>query len=508
MDKILIIGSGASGVHFALSVLQKGYEVMMLDVGYEAPKVVNPEDSFIDLKNHLSDPLNYFLGPDYKGVIYPDFKSEYYAFPPNKEYIFSEPPEFGFRSNGFAPLFSFAQGGLAQAWTGGVYPFNDYELDDFPFCYNDIEPYYSEVANRIGIMGVKDDLEKFFPFHKNIMEPIDLDQHSELLLSEYEKHKGYLNNKLRCYLGRTRITTLSQDKEERKECSYCGRCLWGCPSQAFYTPLITLNQCKRYPNFKYIPNVYVSHFRFDSKRHITSVVAESIHNKETFDFPLVKLVLAAGTLSSSRIFVESIFKNTGEIIKLRGLMDNRQVLIPFVNLKLVGESYTPDSYQYHQVAMGIENEKPKEYIHGQITTLKTALIHPIIQSLPFDLKTSIMIFRNLHAALGMVNVNFNDTRRDDNYLTLEMNKKQRQSKLIINYLPAISEEVTIKKGVKRVTKVLRKLGCIAPSWMNHIRPMGASVHYTGTLPMSSKKDGLTSSAFCQSHDFDNLYIVD
>ena len=69
MDKILIIGSGASGVHFALSALQKGYEVTMLDVGYEAPEVVNPEDRFIDLKNHLSDPVNYFLGADYKGVI-------------------------------------------------------------------------------------------------------------------------------------------------------------------------------------------------------------------------------------------------------------------------------------------------------------------------------------------------------------------------------------------------------------------------------------------------------
>ena len=32
-DRILIVGSGASGVHFALSVLRKGYEVVMLDVG-------------------------------------------------------------------------------------------------------------------------------------------------------------------------------------------------------------------------------------------------------------------------------------------------------------------------------------------------------------------------------------------------------------------------------------------------------------------------------------------
>ena len=35
MEKILVIGSGASGVHFTLSVLKKGYEVTLIDVGWE-----------------------------------------------------------------------------------------------------------------------------------------------------------------------------------------------------------------------------------------------------------------------------------------------------------------------------------------------------------------------------------------------------------------------------------------------------------------------------------------
>ena len=34
MKRVLIVGSGASGVHCALSLLKKGYEVVMLDVGH------------------------------------------------------------------------------------------------------------------------------------------------------------------------------------------------------------------------------------------------------------------------------------------------------------------------------------------------------------------------------------------------------------------------------------------------------------------------------------------
>jgi choline dehydrogenase-like flavoprotein len=44
--------------------------------------------------------------------------------------------------------------------------------------------------------------------------------------------------------------------------------------------------------------------------------------------------------------------------------------------------------------------------------------------------------------------------------------------------------------------------------MLHVRPMGASVHYAGTLPMSPAPgpDGTTTA--CRSARFENLWIVD
>jgi choline dehydrogenase-like flavoprotein len=56
--------------------------------------------------------------------------------------------------------------------------------------------------------------------------------------------------------------------------------------------------------------------------------------------------------------------------------------------------------------------------------------------------------------------------------------------------------------------MLRKLGCITPPGMTHVRPIGASVHYTGTLPMTSESAPLTTTADCQSRDFPNLFVVD
>jgi len=62
--------------------------------------------------------------------------------------------------------------------------------------------------------------------------------------------------------------------------------------------------------------------------------------------------------------------------------------------------------------------------------------------------------------------------------------------------------------MKKVRKVIRRLGCIIPPAMLHVRPMGASVHYAGTVPMSPIRAPMTVSRFCRSHDFDNLYFVD
>ena len=508
MAKILIVGSGASGVHFALSVLNKGYEVTMIDVGKQGPASVYPHHSLNELKMSLEDPTAYFLGENFEALVLPDGEREYYGFPPNKNYVVDPIPANRVRTSGFAPLSSFAQGGLGQVWTGGVYPFNDHELTEFPFGYEDIAPFYSEVARRIGVSGVKDDLSRFLPIHDNLLAPLDLDEHSAMLLSDYESHKESLNHKLRWYLGRSRIATLREDKEDREKCSYLGRCLWSCPSQALYTPSVTLQECKRYANFRYVPDLYVRYFKYNAKRRITAVVATSVKCDSEYEFRVDNLVLAAGTLSSSRIFMESIYRNTGEIVKLTGLMDNRQILIPFVNLKMIGRTFNPDTYQYHQIAFGLESETPQKYVHGQITTLKTALVHPIIQSFPLDLRSSIFIFRHIHAALGIVNLNFNDDRRPENIVTLDADRNSLEPTLVIQYVPTVNEPKRLDDAVRRVKKALWKLACVVPPGMMHVRPMGASVHYAGTLPMSAKPGIFTTSKMCQSHDFDNLYVVD
>jgi len=214
--------------------------------------------------------------------------------------------------------------------------------------------------------------------------------------------------------------------------------------------------------------------------------------------------LAAGTLCSAKIFLESIYRNTGETPELRGVMDNRQILMPFVNLRLLGRKWNPNSYQYHQVAIAVQNAD--EYLHGLVTTLKTALIHPLVQTLPFDLGTGVSVFRNIHGALGMVNINLSDDRREENYVKLDVTTTPHR--LSIQYRSKPDEPQRLKRAISTYRKILWKLGCFAPTRTVHIRPMGASVHYAGTLPMQDTPAPLTCSKYGRSHDVENLYFAD
>ncbi|NNE43308.1 MAG: hypothetical protein HKN12_03795, partial [Gemmatimonadetes bacterium] len=257
---VTVVGSGASAVHFALTALEKGHHVTMLDVGRERPAPVNPQDGFEDLKHNLEDPVEHFLGKEFQAVVYPGGDGEYYGFPPNKQYIFEGVDPFAVRSTGFTPLTSFAQGGLAEAWTSGSFPFHAGEITDFPVDFPELNRFYNVVADRIGISGARDDLAQYFPVPDSMMPALKMDESSRLLLDAYGKKRAALASD-GFVMGRSRVATLSADKDGRPGCDYLGRCLIGCPIESLYTPVVTLRECMAFPNFEYRSGLCVSHFR-------------------------------------------------------------------------------------------------------------------------------------------------------------------------------------------------------------------------------------------------------
>lgn len=508
MTRVLVVGSGPSGVHFAQQALSRGHQVTLLDVGYPKPDAVAPQATFDGLKTAIADPAGYFLGEDGQGVVYPSTHPSYYGHPPSKQYVFRIPDGFKVRSNSMEALFSFARGGLAEAWTGGSYAFNDTDLADFPFSYADIKPHYAEVARRIGIGAGDDDLARFIPLEAEYLEPLPLDPHSARLVARYSRRREQLNRELGFYLGRSRVAVLSRDYAGRQGCGQLGRCLWGCPTGSIYTPSATLKECLTQPGFRYVPGVLVSHFEYEAGGSITRMVGRQVPDGDRVEFEAERYVLAAGALPTSKIVLDSLFHATGRVESLGGLMDNRQVHVPFLTPAMLGHPVNTASYQYHHLAFGLTRPDPKEYVHAQITTLKSASVHPIVQSLPLDFRGATAIFRALRAGLGIANVNLHDTRRPESRVTIRPISGTDRTELVLNYLDDPTEAGRMRDALQQVKRALSRLGCIIPPGMTRVLPKGASVHYSGTLPMTAAPGPFTCDANGRSRDFPNLCIAD
>ncbi|MBM3989892.1 MAG: hypothetical protein FJ298_02680 [Planctomycetes bacterium] len=506
MRRVVVVGSGASGVHFAQTALERGAHVTLVDVGRTAPAPVLPEASFARFKREHADPAGYFLGARFEGVLFPGAKGEYYGFPPHKSYIFAPLDRFRSQARGFDPLTSFARGGLAESWTGGAFPFHESELRDFPLEPRELQASYGTVAGRIGVSGTDDDLSRFTPVHDHLAPSLPLDAHSRVLLERYARERSRLNADLGVWMGRTRAAVRADERDGRHGCTNLGRCLWSCPREALYTPSLTLRALLRHERFTYLSGRFATRVEIDAANRVRKLHVVELATGRSEAIDASDIVLAAGTLASSKLFLDSLRAHGGSAPVLEGLMDNRQVLVPFINLAMLRRRYEPDSYQYHQLALGLEREDPRHYVHGLVTTLKTALVHPIVQSVPLDLKSALWIFRNAHAALGILNVNFHDDRRPECQLALEADREG--TRLLARYEPSREEPERMRTALRSVRKALSRLGCIVPPGMAHVRPMGASVHYAGTLPMSAEARPLTTSPGGESHDVRGLYFAD
>ena len=110
MIRIVVVGAGVSGAHAALTILERGHDVELWDVGREETKFPDEGVSFHDLKSRLPDPTAYFLGPDLGGLV-PPTSSELLRYPPSRQFLTSpEDPLWSFTSDGFSAHGSFAEG--------------------------------------------------------------------------------------------------------------------------------------------------------------------------------------------------------------------------------------------------------------------------------------------------------------------------------------------------------------------------------------------------------------
>src|SRR5262249_50661634 len=139
---------------------------------------------------------------------------------------------------------------------------------------------YRVIVSRIGIGGGGGDLAHRDPLDAEDLPPPPLGPPPAPLLQRHRRNPHRAPRDLRVPPGRSRVATLSRPHDDRPACSSLGRCFWGCPTDAIYSPAVTLAQCQRHPRFRYVPGLLVTHFEASGEGRVRRMLGEELATGE------------------------------------------------------------------------------------------------------------------------------------------------------------------------------------------------------------------------------------
>jgi choline dehydrogenase-like flavoprotein len=503
--RIVVVGSGVSGCHAALTLLERGHDVEVWDVGRDDPTPALPGTSFHALKGELPDAPSHLLGQRLQALV-PPAVPELLRYPPSRNFLAgANDPLWSFVDGGMAPYASFATGGLANGWGANALAFDDDDLAGWPVSASEMARAYRTVFSRVPVAGPSDDaLAPHLTGVEVSQPPIALSMADEVLISAYAQRAGALSQR-GVLLGRARMAVVTEPGR-KDACDYCDRCLWGCPRGSIYNPArTTLAECAKYPGFRHLRGRYVISLRAVDGR-VTGIRFLDVPSDTVHEEPCDAVFLAAGALNSGAIFLRTLHGSHPELgAESEALLDTTVVKLPYVSLRAVGRPEKERTFQFNRLILGLVGESPgwPRYLHGEVLHLTSLLYHPLIERMPFDSRTSARLFFALKSALGVVSLFFPDRATPGNRQAV-VEDGRRWASVRLEYAEPPAKEALIERSLARVRAALWRLGCVPRGAARS--PCGGGIHYAGTIPMGNgpKRCGPDG----RSNLLRNLYVAD
>jgi choline dehydrogenase-like flavoprotein len=303
----LVVGSGAAGGVMAKELSVAGFSVVVLEQG---PYLTEQDFSHDEIKYAVHNALT--NDPKQQPITYRKHEGE--VAKPLKAI------EYGRQVGGGTVHFT------ANYWRFHESDFHERSLygdipgtsfADWPIRYNDLEPYYTQAEEEMGISG----LGGANPFDAPRSKPYPLPplpvKSSGVLFDRACKKLG-----LHSYPAP--MAVLSQPYQGRGACAHCGMCeLFGCEMKAKSSTLVSVIPiAEKTGRCEIRPNSYVRKIATDARGHVTGAIYFDAQKREVFQPAKVVVLCANGVesaklllMSTSRLFPQGLANSSGLVGK-------------------------------------------------------------------------------------------------------------------------------------------------------------------------------------------------
>ena len=301
---VIVVGSGASGGWAAKRLSEAGIKVALLEAGKpqgDADFTEHVPAYDLTYRNRASDWIRR-TRPKQRDC-YACREWNYKWFVNDLEEPYTTPDGKPFSWQGRTRVV----GGRTNVWGRQSYRFSDQDLhgksfdgygEDWPILYKDLAPYYDIVEEYVGISGQAE----------NVPELPDGRFHPAMPMSCAETQ---LRTRVKSKLGWTvtigRAANITRPINNRRACHYCGPCEQGCATHSYFNAAFTtVADALKSGNTTLITNAMVYRVLTDPSTHkATGVMYIDRVTREVREVRARAVLLCAQALESARILMNS-----------------------------------------------------------------------------------------------------------------------------------------------------------------------------------------------------------
>jgi len=496
---VCIIGSGAAGGVMAKELCEGGAKVVMLEAGREVPP-----------SEFLSHKWPYEL--PYRGLR-DEKQVPFYQGDISKSIAYVDSDHVGIDRVRVL-------GGRTLHWNAVTLryaprDFREWSLqgieEDWPFTYEELEPFYERIEQIIGVCGNDDHLE-ILPAGKHYLPPIPW-RCSEHILNRATRAMGIP-------LIAVRKAVVTRPYDNRPTCHYCGHCMDGCDvGSIFTTPDCMLPKARATGNFTLRQNALAREILVDSEGLARAV---SFIDTETRTEQQVKakiVVVCCSTVESARLLLNSrspqhpaglansngmvghyLHGHLGDSISI--YLEELEGRKPFNQDGATDHVYVP---RYNQL------QGKQDYAGGwgiQVNFSSYMFPHHAT-SLPgygFAFKERV---RKMQPGFLFFGSFAKVTSNSQNYVTVDPNRPDAHGipTPVVRFRFSENDHALWSASNQGMIEIFSHLkGKVFPSFGK--APSGFASHEVGTIRMG--KDPRTSvlNGYCQARDVKNLFVTD
>jgi len=482
----LIVGSGPGGVSAARQLCYANTAI--LDVGY------TPDRKFKHSK--LSEALESgdmesLLGTNWETLdniesefnIHRKIKSADLRYVMNGEIfrVYDSNGRFITKGNG-----SYAKGGMANVWGAQLLKYNKKDLDEvngWPISINELEAYYTELEDHIGISGVNDDMSQFLGESDNLLPPVELSITSKYLLNNYNLLKAAKPD-IGIKVGRARVAVSTVDRNGFAKYKAGSTEFFKPTGEGIYNPKNTLDSLIQNKSISYFSNQKLIKYKeFEDYVEIITT-----NNKNEYNHYKTKhLLLACGTIQTAKLVLMNEQLTNARI----NFVDHPPILLPFIFPKCIGNIINNDYFPI-QLTATLNNKRDMISLYHPAGMMKTEYL----LQLPIPLNLSKNVLSLLLNSMLIAQI-WETSTENNGCLYLDDN-----CDICIKY------PYPKKKNIFKLIYLMFQMGGITVPNLASRYPPTWGYHHAGTLPMSLEPGLLQTHTDGRLWKYKRIRVID